>query len=140
MLFGLGGTAALPACEDLQTVLKKKSSEAGPKTGLIGGPSLPQKTSVQWSLAAGVCCDGARARPLCQWLFAWGGEEEEQSLGRAVSPVSPGPARPCVRERLGSVQWQDLGTGHKRLGSLSFCFQCLVLASESINSLSLLCC
>lgn len=85
----------------------------------------------------------------CWCLLRWG-----QSAAALLVAVCPGQrggggAVPrqgcvtwhcCVQDSLGSVQGQELGAGHERLGSLPFCFRCLLLASDSPNSLSLLCC
>lgn len=112
--------------EDLQTVSKQKSSEAEPRTGLMGGPSLPQK-----HVFSGLWCSCLLP---CWWLFAWAGSGQERSLGRALSRPRPSRGSAAVQEGHGSLQCRNCHYLGLFLG-----FQCLVLAGDSLNSLSLLC-
>lgn len=110
------------------------------------GRSFPvPKPSVEWSVAAHVCCGGARVRLLCSdCLPAVRALRRSSPRGGAVPRAvlcHPAPALlpagiRVYRAGMAQVHWQELPV----LGSLSFCFQCLVLASGSLNSLSLLCC
>lgn len=130
---GCLGSVVLPVFlgEELRTVLKQTSSEAEPRTGLMGGPSLPQKHLFHDLSLLMFAAMGQSPAALLALFARCPGGRSSSPCGSAVSS-GPGPPAgvPVCRRAMAQVRWhwQELPV----LGSLSFCLQCLFLASGSL--------